>query len=126
MLIKQQTIRRYIRDIRNFFPIFRKQERRFLNSFRKNVLETCSENSCLTQQVLHDTFGFPQNVACDYIKEISPDILIPAIQKRILIRRIFRIAAAILLTVIILFTLLFLYDYYCLDGVAEPVRKTLF
>lgn len=91
-----KDMKRYFKDCQSLFPMFRKEEKDFLNKIKNNV--EC-DNSHLSYKELKERLGEPKDIVISYYEEKDSMYLIKKARNTQLLRRFL----FILLVVIIIF-----------------------
>ncbi len=89
----------YIKTIRQFLPVSRRTERKYLADLQKKVEIFCERDIEITISEIYDEFGIPQEVVNNYINSIDVEELMKAINIKKLLYRTFVYTAICLLTV---------------------------
>lgn len=106
-------VKKYLRNIRFAFPIYRKNEKRFFNDFKSAVYEYEAGNSMCDEQDLINNFGSPKDVVSEYFDNMDPKTYLQLLRKSYYLKR-FTIAAIFLLCVYFTFSMVSLYHSYIL------------
>lgn len=70
----------YLSDVKAFFPILGKSERKYLAKLAATVEDYCTEEKATTTEELYDGFGHPSEVANTYLTSVDTSQLIKRIQ----------------------------------------------
>lgn len=93
--MKKET-KRYLRDTRLAFPVFRKDEKRFYSDFKDTISEYESQYPECSREDLINAYGTPKEVVTDYFCNMDPANYM-ALMKKSHYLRIVTAAALILL-----------------------------
>ena len=113
MIYKHKLRRKYMSEIKAFFPIIKKDERKFLKMISGSVDEYCSDNPDASIQDLYEHFGSPQETINSYMTT-TLDSLKPYF-KKVKYARFFRYISIVLIIFIMIastFKVLKLYNDY--------------
>ena len=93
--------KQYITDVKSFFPIIGKEERKYIKKFTNEVENFCEEEDVTSKEVLYQNFGIPNSIANMYYTSMDIDFLI----KRIRITKyVKRTVFALLFTALVIAT----------------------
>lgn len=104
-----KEVKRYIQDIRYFFPTLYGDERKYFKKIEETVIREMNDypesdiyNECINR------FGSPQEILLSYYDELEEDQLLNRVKKQFYVRRIFYfVILAILITSLITSVLLY-------------------
>ncbi|MBU5479386.1 hypothetical protein KQI69_09225 [Eubacterium sp. MSJ-13] len=105
MKTRKKLCKKYISQIRSFFPIITKKERKYLNNICDSVNEYCGDNPTATLNDLYDIFGSPQETINSYI--ITHTNFASYMKKIRLAKWIKRIAIVLIIAIIFISAVLF-------------------
>lgn len=100
--------RQYHSDIKSFFPIMGKPERKYLSNLMKLVEDYCDEEDVTTLEELYKGFGPPDDVVITYLEHTDTELLMKRIR---LTKWIKRGIVIFLLIVLIGVSILGIYTY---------------
>ena len=93
--------RRYIRRCKSCFPVYGKEERRFLKALKQQIEDYAHNNEGISYEQLEETFGTPLDVVNEYFNSVEEERLLT---KRITLSKyVHKTIVAILLIVMIFF-----------------------
>lgn len=95
--MKKET-KRYLRDTRLAFPVFRKDEKRFFSDFKDTISEYESQHPECSKEELIDAYGTPKEVVTEYFCNMDPENYM-TLMKRSHYLKIITVTALILLLV---------------------------
>jgi len=72
---------RYISEIKSFFPLYGKNERKYLNNLKTTVIDYCEEEPINSINELYDIFGYPNEVVNSYFENMDTQVVIKKIKK---------------------------------------------
>lgn len=72
--MKNKLCKQYISQIKSFFPIVSKKERKYINNISNSVNEYCEDNPKATLNEIYDVFGSPQETINSYMLANADDI----------------------------------------------------
>lgn len=68
--------RRYLSDVKSFFPVTGKPERTYFTKLTEQIDDYCIEKNVTTIEEIYDGFGHPSEVASTYFTSIdTPDLM---------------------------------------------------
>lgn len=67
MIFKNKLRRKYMSQVKAFFPVKAKNERKFLKIISNSVDDYCTEHSDANIQDIYEQFGSPQETINNYI-----------------------------------------------------------
>lgn len=73
--------KKYLRNVKVFFPIMGKQERKYLENLELNVNDFCAEKSLTSLEDLYKDFGTPSDVANSYFSSANIDYILKQIRR---------------------------------------------
>lgn len=117
-----EELKKFFHSVRNAFPIYRKQEKRFYSDFCSSVNEFAAAHPDCTEDDLNNKFGNPKDIAIMYYNNMDSDVYFTILKRTRYIKRIY-IACIAVLTVMFITTLCFLmsaknsFDNASLDGI---------
>ena len=100
MIFKNKLRRKYMSQVKAFFPVKAKNERKFLKIISNSVDDYCTEHSDANIQDIYEQFGSPQETINNYIMTTT-DSLKPYF-KKVKRARTFRYISFILIAVIMI------------------------
>ena len=100
MIFKNKLRRKYMSQVKAFFPVKAKNERKFLKIISNSVDDYCTEHSDANIQDIYEQFGSPQETINNYIMTTT-DSLKPYF-KKVKRARTFRYISIILIAVIMI------------------------
>lgn len=72
--------KKYISEVKAFFPIMGKEERKYVNKLRLNIENYCEEADITSKQELYENYGTPNDVVNDYYSSVDTNIIIKKIR----------------------------------------------
>lgn len=72
--MKNKLCKQYISQIKSFFPIVSKKERKYINNISNSVNEYCEDNPEATLNEIYDVFCSPQETINSYMLANADDI----------------------------------------------------
>ena len=96
---QNKIIKKYKREIRQFFPIFTKNEKRFFNDICSTVSDYAESHKDFTLESLIDEIGEPKDIVSRYLLDMDGEILRKSLFRTKFVR--FALGIIILLTVTI-------------------------
>lgn len=72
--------KQYISEVRAFFPVMGKSERKYVNKLRLNIENFCEEAEITSKQELYENYGNPHDVVNDYYSTVDTDDIIKKIR----------------------------------------------
>lgn len=100
MIFKNKLRRKYMSQVKAFFPVKAKNERKFLKIISNSVDDYCTKHSDANIQDIYEQFGSPQETINNYIMTTT-DSLKPYF-KKVKRARTFRYISFILIAVIMI------------------------
>lgn len=91
--------KRYLRQVRSWLPGTHKTKQTIVASLREDMLQYLQENSDPTEEMLHQRFGAPQQIAAAYVDEMGTPELLENLRIR---RRVLTIIVSLVLAVIMI------------------------
>ncbi len=80
------TTKKYLRNVRSSFPVFRKSERRFFAEFKLTVGEYESLYPACSINDLEQKFGTPKEIVIDYFNNMDSEKYLSAMRKSLYIK----------------------------------------
>ena len=112
MIDNEQIIRSYIKEIKHHFPIYKSDEKKFINDLQNAIMDFSNETKEFTYNELISHFGSPKDLVANYLLEADAQHLSREIRysHRIKLISIFSIGTIIAsLATVIMFQFLFYY-----------------
>lgn len=72
--------KKYISEVKAFFPIMGKDERKYVNKLRLNIENYCEEADITSKQELYENYGKPHDVVNDYYSSVDTNNIIKKIR----------------------------------------------
>lgn len=94
---QNKIIKKYKREIRQFFPIFTKNEKRFFNDICSTVSDYTESHTDFTLETLIDEIGEPKDIVSRYLLDMDGEIL----RKSLFRTKFVRFALGILILLIV-------------------------
>lgn len=104
--------KRYLSDVKSFFPVTGKPERAYLTKLSEQIEDYCIEKNVTTIEEIYDGFGHPSEVANTYFTSIDTPDLMKRIQ---LAKWVKRGMAALLLIALIAVSIYGIKTYYAYE-----------
>ena len=80
------TTKKYLRNVRSSFPVFRKAERRFFDEFKSAVGEYESLYPECSMSDLDKRFGTPKEIVIDYFNNMDSEKYLSTMRKSLYIK----------------------------------------
>lgn len=112
MTDNEQIIRSYIKEVKCHFPVYKAQEKKFVDDLENAIMDFSNETKEFTYNELLNRFGSPKDLVANYLLEADAQHLSREIRysHRIKLISIFSIGAIIAsLATVIMFQYLFYY-----------------
>lgn len=112
MINNEQIICSYIKEIKHHLPIYKSEEKKFINDLQNAIMDFSNETKEFTYNELINHFGSPKDLVANYLLEADAEHLSREIRysHRIKLISIFSIGAIIVsLAIAIMFQYLFYY-----------------
>lgn len=93
----------YLKELRQAFPVFHKNEKRFLNDLKSSILIYSEENPSCDYADLCYKFGTPQNIATTYLSNLDSEVY-SILMKRVQYIRIMMVSFVSFLIIILVIT----------------------
>lgn len=77
---KTKLCKKYISQIKCFFPVIRQNEKKYINYISTSVNDYCIDNPDAAIEDLYNIFGSPQETINSYMSE-NPDNIVPYFKK---------------------------------------------
>lgn len=125
-----EELKKFFHSVRNAFPIYRKQEKRFYSDFCSSVNEFAAAHPDCTEDDLNNKFGNPKDIAIMYYNNMDSDVYFTILKRTRYIKRIY-IACIAVLTAILIITCCFLksaksrYDSAVIDYIDTNVTESI-
>lgn len=113
MIDNEQIIHSYIEEIKHYFPIYKSNEKKFINDLKSAIMDFFNETKELSYNELLEHFGAPKDLVANYLLEADAQYLSKNIRysHRIKLIATFSIIFVILsLAIVIIFQYLFYYN----------------
>ena len=104
MVKYKKIVKKYMREIKSFFPVLRADDRKYINKLSKNIYDYCESADSVSIDQLYSEFGHPLDTAHAYFSMIDLDSVFSYIQ----LQRVLKKAC-----LAILFCVLFFLTFYC-------------
>ncbi|MBE5938285.1 MAG: hypothetical protein E7265_09690 [Lachnospiraceae bacterium] len=72
--------KQYIKEVKSFFPVMGKSERKYIADLSRTIDEYCMDTAISNKEELYKTIGAPNEVACNYINNLEPTVIIKRIR----------------------------------------------
>jgi hypothetical protein len=72
--------KKYISEVKTFFPVMGKNERKYIKKLNENIEGYCEEANITSKQELYDNYGNPNDVVNDYCSTVDTDYIIKKIK----------------------------------------------
>lgn len=72
--------KQYISEIKAFFPIMGKDEKKYIAKLKNNIESYCDEAGITTKEELYKNYGLPNDVVNDYYSSVDTDYIIRKIK----------------------------------------------
>ena len=102
---------KYISDVKSFFPVMGKEEKKYLANLKNTVEEYCNEENITTIDKLYEGFGYPNDVVCSYYSKTDIQEIIKQINHTKYIKRGISAFVGVLLVALIVFSINVYYTY---------------
>lgn len=79
---KTHVARKYYRHVRFYFPLHNKQEKRFLQFFKKKLLTYEKNNPQAEEQNYINDFGSPETIAASFYEHIDDQFMLSRMKSR--------------------------------------------
>lgn len=109
--------RKYLRELRCAFPVFRKPEKIFYHDFQNNIEEYENRTPDLTRTDLEEKFGLPKEVVADYYDNMGAGTYMKLMKKT-------KYAKLILLVCVVFALISFLFQTYSINQMRKEVSNT--
>ena len=112
------TTKKYLRNVRSSFPVFRKNERRFFDEFKfavgeyESLFPECSMND------LDKRFGTPKEIVIDYFNNMDSEKYLSTMRKSLYIR-------ISTVTALVLFIIFFFLQTYLLFQARNKFEESM-
>ena len=100
--------KQYISEIKAFFPIMGKDEKKYIAKFKNNIESYCDEAGITTKEELYNNYGFPNNVVNDYYSSLDTDYIV----KKIKFSKYIKALVLVILILLIVVTSVFCVFWY--------------
>ena len=117
---------KYISDVKSFFPVMGKEEKKYLANLKNTVEEYCNEENITTIDKLYEGFGYPHDVVCSYYSKTDIQEIIKQISHTKYIKRGISAFVGVLLVALIVFSINVYYTYYIFAEEQISYEKTIF
>lgn len=94
----EKELKRYCKQVKALLPLYRKQEKRFMENFSASVKEFADAAPGCSLQDVAENFGAPGEIVSNYLSELDTEDLCGQISIR---RRVKRIISVILVLCVI-------------------------
>lgn len=75
MQVKNKQVRKYIKELKMYLPIFHSNEKRYISDMTRAMEDYTQDNKEVEMEDLIKEFGEPKDMAANYIKEADADVL---------------------------------------------------
>lgn len=113
----RRECRRYLRELRCAFPVFRKSEKIFYYDFRNNIEEYQNRTPDITRIDLEEKFGLPKEVVVDYYDNMGAGTYMKLMKKT-------RYVKILLLAFVVFALASVLFQTYSIDQMRKEVSNT--
>lgn len=100
--------KQYISEIKAFFPIMGKDEKKYIAKLKNNIESYCDEAGIATKEELYKNYGFPNNVVNDYYSSLDTDYIV----KKIKLSKYIKALVSVILILLIVVTSVFCAFWY--------------
>ena len=100
--------KQYISEIKAFFPIMGKDEKKYIAKLKNNIESYCDEACITTKEELYKNYGFPNNVVNDYYSSLDTDYIV----KKIKLSKYIKALVSVILILLIVVTSVFCAFWY--------------
>lgn len=100
--------KQYISEIKAFFPIMGKDEKKYIAKLKNNIESYCDEAGITTKKELYKNYGFPNNVVNDYYSSLDTDYIV----KKIKFSKHIKALVSVILILLIIVTSVFCAFWY--------------
>lgn len=78
--------KQYVKNVKSFFPIYGKGEKKYLENLEINILDFCEEASISDLDELYEKFGTPSEVVNTYYVSMDTNYILKQISRTKLLR----------------------------------------
>ncbi len=68
--------KQYISEVKSFFPIMGKSEKRYVTKLKANIESYCEDEEITTKEELYEKYGLPNNVVNDYFSAADTEYIV--------------------------------------------------
>ena len=116
--VMKNELKRYFKQIKMFFPVYGKEEKRFLSDYQLAVEDFVECHSECMIDDIKEHFGAPQDVVHDYITSLDQTQLCKRIDLRHMIKMV-------LILIVLLAAAVFAYRFYLLNELYQQAQKNM-
>lgn len=110
--------RKYLRELRLAFPVFRRAERRFYKDFGNDIAEYQNRVPNSTRENLENKFGLPKEVVVEYFNNMGAGAYMKLMRQTMYLKFLILIVVAFL-------SASFIYQAVSIHQMREEVRNTM-
>lgn len=100
--------KQYISEIKAFFPMIGKDERKYINKFKTNIENYCDDFGIITKEELYKAYGVPNSIVNDYYSSLDTDYIV----KKIKVSKYIKLLISVLLILLIILASVFCTFWY--------------
>ncbi len=112
------TTKKYLRNVRSSFPVFRKNERQFFDEFKLTVDEYKALYPECSMDDLNKKFGTPKEIVIDYFNNMDSEKYLSTMRKSLYIK-------ISIVTTLVLFIIFFFLQTYLLFQARNNFEKSM-
>lgn len=71
-----EICKQYISEVKAFFPIMGKSEKKYIEKLKSNVENYCEEAQAVSKEDLYKSYGLPNEVVNEYYSSVGTDYII--------------------------------------------------
>lgn len=116
--ITKEQLKQYFKQIKLLFPIYGKDEKRFLSDFQVTVEEYVEHHSDCSLNDVVERFGEAEDVVHDYITTLDQSQLCKRINLRNVIKKV-------LILIAIFAAVIFAYRFYLLNELYQQAQENM-
>ena len=116
----KKAYKEYISDVKKFFPVKGKEERKFLKKLASDIEIFCEDENITNKKEIYKKFGTPHNVVNDFYSTEDIDVVIKKIRFSKYIKIFFAILAVIAILISAVYCM-FWYEDHLMDLRQEMV-----
>lgn len=100
--------KQYISEVKSFFPIMGKSEKRYVTKLKANIESYCEDEEITTKEELYEKYGLPNNVVNDYFSAADTEYIV----KKIKTSKYIKAFISVILIILIILTSVFCAFWY--------------